>query len=568
MIRSTLTAVIVALFAVEATAEVTRVDVAKRADVGASGYEKIIGTIHFAIDPKDPGNQAIVGLDKAPRNPSGKVEFAADLYILQPRDASRGNGVALVDVVNRGRKMTLNGYSRGGTLDPATEADLGDGFLTRLGYTLVWVGWQFDVQRGNNLIGIDVPRAAGVTVTARAEFTPNDRNPDVTVADLVGYPIVGDGSDASLTVRDGPFGEPQDIPQDRFRLEGNGRGDGPAASSPGRTYQLSYRTQNPAIARRRPGCVPRHGVVARSATPSAPSHPRYSDRLRVVAERTVPSHVPVSRVQHATSAAARCSTACSRTSQGRRAPEPQRERARRRTASACTPRRRSRSRMTVQRDPAAGKTDGLLEKALRARACAEGLLHEQLASSTWGGGRSAALDPYELLDPDHFDPDVARQRARLPVRGHTAFPGRVSATARAAAAAAGWMNPVQYWWPMRALLVAMTQWVTSDAGGPPPSRYPRSGALGRNAVKRSTEAFFFGGLPDSFPAPPGVQSPRHPGIPGDVVAARSTGRCLVSQGRRRTATSSLASGCRDVVRPACHLHGLELPERRQLAAHR
>ena len=89
MIRSTLAAAIVALFAVEATAEVTRVDVAKRADVGASGYEKIIGTIHFAIDPKDPVNQVIVGLDKAPRNASGKVEFAADLYILQPRDATR-----------------------------------------------------------------------------------------------------------------------------------------------------------------------------------------------------------------------------------------------------------------------------------------------------------------------------------------------------------------------------------------------------------------------------------------------------------------------------------------------
>jgi hypothetical protein len=111
MIRTTLTAVLVALFAVEATAEVTRVDVAKRADVGMSGYEKIIGMIHFAIDPKDPGNQVIVGLDKAPRNASGKVEFSADLYILQPRDASRSNGVALVDVVNRGRKMTLNNFS-------------------------------------------------------------------------------------------------------------------------------------------------------------------------------------------------------------------------------------------------------------------------------------------------------------------------------------------------------------------------------------------------------------------------------------------------------------------------
>ena len=37
-----------------ARAEVVRVDVAKRVDVGTSGYEKIVGTIHFAVDPKNP----------------------------------------------------------------------------------------------------------------------------------------------------------------------------------------------------------------------------------------------------------------------------------------------------------------------------------------------------------------------------------------------------------------------------------------------------------------------------------------------------------------------------------
>src|SRR5204862_2270384 len=97
---------LVALFAVNATAGVPRVDV-RRADVGMSGYEKVVGTIHFAIDPRKPENQVIVGLDKAPRNAAGLVECSADLYILQPRDASRGNSVALIDVVNRGRKMTL-----------------------------------------------------------------------------------------------------------------------------------------------------------------------------------------------------------------------------------------------------------------------------------------------------------------------------------------------------------------------------------------------------------------------------------------------------------------------------
>src|SRR5687767_1433941 len=91
------------LVAVNAGAEVVRVDVARRADLGASGYEKIVGTVHFAVDPRQPVNQAVADLDRAPKT-AGRVEFSADLYILRPKDATRSNGVALVDVLNRGRK--------------------------------------------------------------------------------------------------------------------------------------------------------------------------------------------------------------------------------------------------------------------------------------------------------------------------------------------------------------------------------------------------------------------------------------------------------------------------------
>src|SRR5688500_18163506 len=40
--------------------EVTRVDIAKRTDVGTSGYERIVGTIHFAVDPGHARNRVIV----------------------------------------------------------------------------------------------------------------------------------------------------------------------------------------------------------------------------------------------------------------------------------------------------------------------------------------------------------------------------------------------------------------------------------------------------------------------------------------------------------------------------
>src|SRR5207249_2045397 len=83
-------------------ADVTRVDVAKRADIGASGYEKIAGTVHFAVDPNDPRNAVIADLDIAPRNAAGLVEFSADMYVLRPKDAAHSNGSALVEVSNRG----------------------------------------------------------------------------------------------------------------------------------------------------------------------------------------------------------------------------------------------------------------------------------------------------------------------------------------------------------------------------------------------------------------------------------------------------------------------------------
>ncbi len=505
MIRSTLTAALVALFAVEATADVTRVDIAKRADVGASGYEKIIGTIHFAIDPKDPGNQVIVGLDKAPRNASGKVEFSADLYILQPRDASRSNGVALVDVVNRGRKMTLNGYSRGGTLDPATEADLGDGFLTRQGYTLVWVGWQFDVQRGNNLMGIEVPRAAGVTVTARAEFTPNDRSPDVTVTDLVGYPVIGDGSDASLTVRDGPFGEPQEIPRARFQLKGTVVSM-PGGFEPGRTYQISYRTQNPAIA----GV----GLAAFRDTaswlkhnPSAPSRPRFTiafgssqsgrflrtflyqgfntdERGRQVFDGVI-AHI---------AGAARLSL----------------------NEEGATPNSLGMYSATmfpfsdtVQKDSVTGKKDGLLEKA-RARGHAPKVFYTNSSVEYWGGGRAAALI-HTLLEPSGMDEKLPKNVRAYLFAGTQHSPGQFPP--RKSAAQQLRDNPVQYWWPMRALLVAMTRWVTDDVD-PPPSRYPQSTATGIAFVPNGyldvntmLPSLFFGARGEMFPKIPGVQSP-------------------------------------------------------------
>ena len=62
------------------------------------------------------------------------------------------------DVVNRGRFRLLSTFSNAtGADDPTTEAHFGDASLLRSGFTLVAVGWQFDVP--DELIGVQAPIA-------------------------------------------------------------------------------------------------------------------------------------------------------------------------------------------------------------------------------------------------------------------------------------------------------------------------------------------------------------------------------------------------------------------------
>src|SRR5262245_61074131 len=204
--------VLAALVAVASVAsgEVTRVDVISRTPVGSSGYEKIVGTAHFAVNPKDPHNKVIADIDKAPLNAAGLVEFSGDVVILRPLNASRSNGVALIDVVNRGRKTIMTTFNRGAVADPGGDADLGDAFLTRQGYTLVFVAWEFDVARQPASMRLEVPAAQGATGLVHGDFTPGDAKPEQPVTDLTGYlPAQPDAADTTLTVRDGPFGRPE-----------------------------------------------------------------------------------------------------------------------------------------------------------------------------------------------------------------------------------------------------------------------------------------------------------------------------------------------------------------------
>ena len=121
-------------------------------EVGA--YERLDGTAYMEVDPNDPLNAIIVNLDRAPRNARGMVEFSAPFFILKPVDIALGNHKIFYVINNRGNKQPLGYFnyvpSGPGINNPLTAADAGDGFLMRLGYTIVDAGWQGDVAAGRS----------------------------------------------------------------------------------------------------------------------------------------------------------------------------------------------------------------------------------------------------------------------------------------------------------------------------------------------------------------------------------------------------------------------------------
>jgi len=71
------------------SAEVTKVTVTSRTIVaggqsfGSSGpYEKLVGRIEFALDPKDRHNAQIADIAFAPRDTDGRVRFSCDLMVI------------------------------------------------------------------------------------------------------------------------------------------------------------------------------------------------------------------------------------------------------------------------------------------------------------------------------------------------------------------------------------------------------------------------------------------------------------------------------------------------------
>ncbi len=243
-------------------AAVLRVELSERSDVlagksfGAAGpYERMIGKVFFAVDPKLPANRIICDIDKAPRNDNGLVEFSSDVYVLKPRDPKNGNGAVLYQVSNRGGKgmLTTFDYAKS-SADPRTEADFGDNFLLERGYTLVWLGWQFDVPRNNDLMRLYTPIArdgdSAITGPVRSEIIVDKKEYSHSLSDRnhVPYPPVNpDDPKLVLTVRDHNDSTRRPIPRGDWKIVEGTHVSMAAGFEPGKIYELVYTAKDPAL---------------------------------------------------------------------------------------------------------------------------------------------------------------------------------------------------------------------------------------------------------------------------------------------------------------------------------
>ncbi len=447
-------------------AEVTKFEVQSTREVsggrsfGSAGpYEVVTGRLSFQVDPALPANRSVADIDKARKNGSGRVEFSADVVIYRPRDPAKGNGIALIDIVNRGNKTIVGSFNRPGL---STDREAGDGFVFRRGFTVVCVGWEFDVPKREGAIRLEAPIAEGLRGEATAAFVPTSRTRDFTVADLAAYAAIDPSSSANvLTIRNAPLSPSRVIPRSEWRLTGN-TVTLDSGFEPGRWYDLTYSTQDPPVGgvgflavrdtaswlKHAPDLPPSTHVIGFGASQSG----RFLRGLLYEGFNTdEQGRLALDGVMAHIAGAARIDL-------NRRWSTPVTQAIYTATSFPFSD--------ASQRDPITGQTEGALDNP-RARANQPRIFYTNTSVEYWGGGRAAALV--------HTSPDGARD-LQLPANervyflagsqhGPAAFPPSASNGQQK-------NNPTDYWWTMRALLVAMEEWVR-DGTTPPESRYPR-----------------------------------------------------------------------------------------------
>lgn len=457
-----------------ATAAVVRVEVSERSDLGTTGYEQIVGRLYFEIDPSLPCNAMIADVALAPVNEAGKVEFSSDLRILRPKDAARSNGAAWIEIPNRGGKAGLSDW------------------VTRNGFTVVNVGWEFDIPAGPDKLSIKVPVARNkdgsvIRGVVRTTFVSDKPVVDQTLTDLTDYPAVDiEGADSRLIARTrAAFPGGTEVARQQWSLKGNRiRLEG--GFETGKTYEVSYLAEAPPVAGL--GYAAIRDAVAwlkRNAGSLAPVKHAYAfgssqcgrflrDFLYLGFNSDEQDHQTFDGVMAHVAGAGRLVL-------NQRWSMPRSIAGYGTTSYPFAD--------TAQPDPVSGSTEGVLENSRMKHR--PKVFYTNTSSEYWGAGRVAALTHTDVTGTRdiEFPENVRSYYFSGTQHGAAAFPPK-GQTEDALLA-----NPVSPNASIIALRLAMHRWVTEGVA-PPPSVYPKlsDGTLIPVAAIR-------------FPSIPGVASP-------------------------------------------------------------
>lgn len=271
MSRSFLLVLLTLVTASSAFSRVVRVEVEntetllKGRSFGLTGpYEKLTGRVFFAVDPSNPANRIITDIDLAPINSQGEVEFSSEFFLLKPLQADRGNGTVLYEVSNRGNKGMLRFFNDSqGSRSPFEAEHFGDGFLLAEGFTLLWLGWQFDVPREPDRMRLLTPIAkqdgGPIRGLVRSDFVVQDRVYDRLLSDRnhIPYPVADpDAPGTVMTVRDRVESKRRVIPRSQWKfgrmekgrvVPDKGRVHLEGGFEPGKIYEVVYVSENPSL---------------------------------------------------------------------------------------------------------------------------------------------------------------------------------------------------------------------------------------------------------------------------------------------------------------------------------
>jgi hypothetical protein len=247
----------------------------------AGTYERITGRVFGELDPRDRRNAVITDLGLAPRNARGMVEYVATFTLWQPADPAKASGVLIYAAPNRGNRLFFPAFHLGG--------EPGDGFFFRRGDAVLMSGWQGDVVApGAETITVPVARngdGSSITGPVLARFADMPAGTPTLALPAAHAPVDLDTGRAALTRRAAEDGDVIPIAPGDWAFADCRKAPFPGTPDPTRLsvkggfdpaflYELAYTAKDPPVL-----------GIGLAATRDVVSFLRYADKTE---EGTVP----------------------------------------------------------------------------------------------------------------------------------------------------------------------------------------------------------------------------------------------------------------------------------------